>query len=205
MFRFTALIAVLPLLVSAVPLPMPLLGLGDEDSGGLGGGGLLGGAGLPLGSGSDGLNNLPLNTDNLPLIGSDSPLDNSGLPVLGSLTNVTASITADAGSILSVALGINLDLTDTSQLLCSLVSGTFSERPYDLGCTCLGSDGGILLDVDVDVEAIVNVVGLDAWVQAQVSRDESLVVQGRLPVLMKRVDQLGWVRGLVSGKCSADL
>ncbi len=37
-----------------------------------------------------------------------------------------------------------------------------------MGCSCLGSDGGILLDVDVDVEAIVNVIGLEAWVQAQV-------------------------------------
>ena len=166
MFCFTALVAVLPLLASAVPLPLPLLGLGDDNSGGLLGG--LGG----LGSGGDGIDNLPLNTDTLPLGNDDSPLD-TGLPVLGSLTNVTAGITADVGSILSVALGINLDLIDTTQLLCSLVSGTFSDRPYDLGCTCLGSDGGILLDVDVDVEAIVNVVGLDVWVQAQVSRRET--------------------------------
>ena len=142
MLRLASLLPLLPLLAAA-PLPMPLLGLGDN-------GGLLSSLGPNSGGAS------------LPVLGSTGQ-------TTGTVLGVAAGVTADVGSVLSVALGVTLDLDATTQLLCSLVSGTFSDKAYDLGCTCLGSDGGILLDVDVDVEAVVNVVGLEAWVQAQVS------------------------------------
>jgi len=110
----------------------------------------------------------------LPLLGSNGNSVINNLPFLGSITNnlpivgATVNAAVDIGTALSVPLGIALDLEVSTQLLCSLVSATFSNRQYDMGCTCLGSDGRILLDVDVDVSAIVNVAGLDAWMHAQV-------------------------------------
>jgi hypothetical protein len=59
-------------------------------------------------------------------------------------------------------------------LTCGPVSGLFNDHQYDLGCSCAGAEGGLLLGLDVDVGAILNVVGLDAWVRAQV-RNESMV------------------------------
>ena len=88
----------------------------------------------------------------------------------GLLSSVTAPLDTTLTSLgldLSVALGVVLDLELPTNLLCSLVSGSYSSNEYDLGCTCLGDDGGLLLEVGVD--AIVNVAGLDAWVKAQVS------------------------------------
>jgi len=115
-------------------------------------------------------------------------------------------VTANVGSILSVALGVHIDLDITTQLLCSLVSGTFSGQSYDMGCTCLGSDGGILLDVNVDVEAIVNVVGLEPWVQAQVSSIQSTRRERQADE--RAIDPLGgfeaWYPRVVQPTCVGD-
>ena len=86
----------------------------------------------------------------------------------------------DLAPVLDLDLGIELDLESDTWLKCHNIQGPFGGRQYDLGCTCVGSAGGLLLEVDV--EAVVNVAGLDAWVRAQVGR----VTSGRESVLMNR-------------------
>ncbi len=79
MLRFAALLPLLPLLVTALPLSMPLLGLGDTSSG-LGGLlGVGGSNGLPMNSGS--ANSV---TDNIPLTGSSGNGVTNNLPLVGS-------------------------------------------------------------------------------------------------------------------------
>jgi hypothetical protein len=68
---------------------------------------------------------------------------------------------------LDVSLGVALDILVPTTLTCGNVHGWFGGEEYDMGCTCYGTDGGLLLEVDL--EAVVNVLGLEAWVKAQVS------------------------------------
>lgn len=72
--------------------------------------------------------------------------------------------------ILDLDLGLKLDLEVETWLKCHTVNGVFGGREYDLGCTCLGAVGGLMLGIDIDINAVVNVAGLDAWVRAEVSR-----------------------------------
>ena len=82
----------------------------------------------------------------------------------------------DLAPILDVDLGISLDLEVGGWLTCNSVNGAFGGRRYDLGCTCIGSSGDLLLDVDVDVDALVNAQGLDVWVKSQVSGSSTLII-----------------------------
>ena len=220
MLRLIVLSTLLPLLARAAPLP--LLGLGDDtgllgsDTGSSGvDAGLLAGTGLPiLGNGVPSTTSLPVlshNNNGLPVVGNNGPISSTtnNLPLLGSnsedLLNVAAGITGDVSATINAALGVTIDLTSTTQLLCSLVYGTFSEKQYDLGCTCLDQDGGILLDVDVDVEAIVNVDGLQAWVEAQVSIPNRRLILLSVTELMPGIDSPWRVRSLVSCWSSTDV
>jgi hypothetical protein len=133
----------LPALAAPVRLPMPMAHRRDlAPAHTPSERGLLGGLGLDLGVDVDlGLPGLNL--------GADVGLDLNLAPIL------------------DLNLGVDLDLTVDSWLKCNRVQGPFGGRDYDLGCSCIGTGGGLLLGVDVD--AVVNVDGLDAWVRAQVS------------------------------------
>lgn len=111
-------------------------------------------------------------TESLPVV---SPLLDtvSDIPIVGPLVDTTLDTVDSTLTLLDplvdVALGVHIDLQVDTWLTCGLVGGLFGGRTYDLGCTCTGGDGGLLLGVEVDLEAVVNVAGLDAWVKAQVS------------------------------------
>ena len=192
--RASCLFALLPLLarpVFAAPirLPMPLRHINRRlvDD-------LLGGSDLPLSAPQSlplsGLSNGPLSGGLLssgPLVGGSgvlSPIADSGLlqsiPLVPGLLDTTTDLLdttlsvgldttlvtlATLAPILDLSLGVHLDLEANTWLKCNKVSGPFGGRDYDLGCAC-SSDAGLLLQVDVD--AVVNVAGLDVWVEAQV-------------------------------------
>jgi hypothetical protein len=112
-------------------------------------------------------------TGDLPLVGN--ALGKRGLlgdvlgtvgdiPVVGDVVDTTVGL---LDPLIGVPLGLGLNLEVDTWLKCGLVSGLFGGRHYDLGCTCAGASGGLLLEVDV--EAVVNVAGLDTWVKAEVS------------------------------------
>ena len=86
-----------------------------------------------------------------------------GAGLLGDLV----SPPADVLDPITASLGLNLDLDIGQTLICNTVNGTFGGRDYNLGCTCLDLTGSLLLEVDVD--AITNVDGLQSWIAAQVS------------------------------------
>lgn len=109
----------------------------------------------------------------VPIVGD--VLDTVGdIPIVGDVVDSTVAL---LDPLVGVPLGLGLHLDIDTWLKCGLVSGLFGGRQYDLGCTCAGTSGGILLEVDV--EAVVNVAGLDAWVRAEVSWRHGDIVASR--------------------------
>ena len=126
----------------------------------------------PLG----GLKHIRANDVPSDLVAKRGLLGNLLAPVDNLLTvgNVVQGATDMVDNVLNVALGINLNLDVDTFLTCNHVNGSYAGQDYDLGCTCSGDGLGLLLNVDVDVAALTNVVGLDAFVKAQVSRQTNL-------------------------------
>ena len=85
---------------------------------------------------------------------------------LGLLGGVFSTV-SDVLDPITASIGVELDLDIAQWLTCNTVSGSFGGRDYDLGCTCQSLAGGLLLEVDVDT--VINVDGLEAWIGAQVS------------------------------------
>ena len=86
---------------------------------------------------------------------------------LGGLVGNVLSTVGDVLDPITASIGLDLNLDIGQSLTCNNVNGTFGGRDYNLGCTCQDSTGGLLLEVDVD--AVVNVDGLEAWIAAQVN------------------------------------
>lgn len=104
----------------------------------------------------------------IPVVGD--VLDTVGdIPIVGDVVDSTVAL---LDPLVGVPLGIGLDLDIDTWLKCGLVSGLFGGRHYDLGCTCAGSSGGLLLEVDV--ASVINVAGLDVWVKAEVRQKKDI-------------------------------
>jgi hypothetical protein len=176
---FTALhlLRLIPLLACtalAAPLPLPAilrriegLDLGNTLSGitSLGNHGSNNGipiVGNAFGPSNGPLGNLPLGSGGLLL--SNTPADGllSNIPVISPILDHL-----DTG--LGLNLGVALDLQVAQTLTCGNVNGWWGDKQWDMGCTCYGTDGGLLLEVEVDVDAELDLGGLDLWVKAQVS------------------------------------
>ena len=159
-------------LSQAAPLPLPLAALRSSS---LRERNLLGGLSNVLQPADPILNPVkgavdPLTGALAPVTGAAAPLTGALSPVTDELDPVTSALEPVIGPLNAVTLqlGVQLDLLTPSALLCAHVEGEVVNTVYAMGCVCLGLDGGLLLQADVDVFAGADVDGIKAWAAAQV-------------------------------------